>query len=190
MTNKRHLPVRLHMPRRRFLKTCLGFALGTVTAPLLAAIEPMRKRALSLYNLHTGELLRTTYWMDGAYLPAELDGINRILRDFRTGEITPIDPQLIDLLFTLQQHLGTRAAVHVISAYRSPATNALLRTRSEGVAKHSLHMDGRAIDIRIPGCELAQLHRAAMALRAGGVGYYPRSDFVHLDTGRVRAWQS
>lgn len=183
---KRTMPPQLN--RRNFIKTCLGIALGAVAAPALAAIEPARERALSLYNLHTGEHLRTTYWMDGAYLSTELDGINHILRDFRTGGVTPIDPQLIDLLFTLQNHLGTRSAVHVISGYRSAATNEMLRTRSEGIAKHSLHMDGRAIDIRIPGCELTQLHRAALALRAGGVGYYPQSNFVHLDTGRIRTW--
>lgn len=175
--------------RRAFIKTCLGIALGAAAAPALAGLAPARERALALYNLHTGEQLRTTYWLDGAYLPEGLADINRLLRDFRTGEVTPIDPQLLDVLYALQGRLDTRAAVHVISGYRSPATNAMLRaSRGAGIARHSLHMDGKAIDIRIPGHELHHVRQAALELRAGGVGYYPRSDFVHLDTGRVRAW--
>lgn len=174
--------------RRKFIKTCLGFALGATAAPALAAAGTSRERTLAFYNLHTGEQLKTTYWMGGRYLPAEMDDISRILRDFRTGEVMPIDPRLVDLLFALQNQFGVRAPFNVISGYRSPATNERLRESNGGVAKRSLHMDGRAIDIRIPGRDLSQVHRVALNLRAGGVGFYPQSDFVHLDTGRVRAW--
>jgi uncharacterized protein YcbK (DUF882 family) len=145
-------------------------------------------RALSFYNLHTDERLRTVYWENGEYVSGALDHINYILRDFRRNEIKPIDPKLLDLLVALRHKLDTKADVDVISGYRSPITNAMLHARSEGVASHSLHVDGKAIDIRVPGRELALVRRAALSLQYGGVGYYPHSDFVHVDTGRVRWW--
>ncbi len=147
-----------------------------------------RERALSFYNLHTGESLKTVYWAGDGYVPSSLGEINYILRDFRANEVKPIEVRLLDLLFAMRTRLETRQPFHVISGYRSPLTNALLHSRNEGVAPHSLHIEGKAIDIRVPGRELPALRRVALDLRRGGVGYYPRSDFVHVDVGRVRFW--
>ncbi len=148
----------------------------------------LRRRSLKFYALHTGESLNTTYWENGRYIPGELDRVNYILRDFRANEVKPIDPALLDLLTQIQHRLSTNEAFQVISGYRSPITNAMLHANSEGVAVHSLHIEGKAIDISVPGRSLAQLRGAALAQQAGGVGYYPKSDFVHVDTGRVRYW--
>ena len=147
-------------------------------------------RRLSFYNTHTGEALRQVpYWEDGRYLPDALAAINEVLRDHRTDEVHPIDPGLFDLLHALTRKLDTPSSFHVISGYRSPHSNALLRTAGGGgVAKYSLHMDGKAVDVRLPGVQLARLRKAALTLRRGGVGYYPDDGFVHLDTGRVRTW--
>lgn len=151
-------------------------------------IPDRRVRSLSFYNLHTGESLKTVYCENGGYVAGALQEINYVLRDFRANEVKPIDPRLLDLLVVLHDRLGTAAPYDVISGYRSPKTNAMLHANSESVAVHSLHIDGRAIDIRVPNRDLSTLHNAALALRAGGVGYYPNSDFVHVDTGRVRRW--
>jgi uncharacterized protein YcbK (DUF882 family) len=173
--------------RRRLLQGALGLAGAAVMAPMAraAAASP---RTLSLLNLHTGERLKATYFEGGDYVPDALEAMNNLLRDFRTGDVHPIAPNLLDLVATLQQRLETDATVHVISGYRSPQTNASLHARSGGVATHSLHMVGEAMDIRIPGVELADLRNAALGLQRGGVGYYPASDFVHVDVGRVRRW--
>jgi len=174
--------------RRDFLKFSAAAA-ATLAAPLaLANSAPVGEREIRFYNLHTGEHLSATYWADGVYVPDELQAMNYLLRDFRTGDVKRIDPGLFDVLYALQQKLEKRGVFHVISGYRSPATNAALRRHHEGVAKHSLHMKGKAIDIRLPGVELKHLREAALDLHAGGVGYYPRSDFVHVDTGRPRFW--
>jgi uncharacterized protein YcbK (DUF882 family) len=157
-------------------------------AALARTTVQLRPRSLKFYNLHTGESLAATYWQDGHYIPDELDRVNYILRDFRANEIKPIDPALLDLLTRIQYQLGTNQPFNVISGYRSPATNAMLHANSEGVAKHSMHIEGKAIDICVPGRTLEQLHNVALAQRSGGVGYYPKSDFVHVDTGRVRRW--
>jgi uncharacterized protein YcbK (DUF882 family) len=117
-----------------------------------------------------------------------MDALNHFLRDHRTGDAHPIDPTLFDQLYALQHQMEATAPFHVISGYRAPQTNQMLHAHSDGVARRSLHMDGRAIDIRLPGRDLANLHKAALAMQAGGVGYYPSSDFIHLDTGRVRQW--
>lgn len=148
-----------------------------------------RERALAFYNLHTGERLKAVFWAGGTYVPAGLSAIDSFMRDFRTGEIKRIDPRLLDLLYRLTRHLETREQIHLISGYRSPETNAMLRKHSRGVALHSLHMEGQAADIRIPGRSLEHLRRAALALNGGGVGFYPRLDFVHMDTGRPRQWR-
>ncbi|OGU43084.1 MAG: Twin-arginine translocation pathway signal, partial [Hydrogenophilales bacterium RIFOXYA1_FULL_63_33] len=120
--------------------------------------------------------------------PDALAEINHVLRDYRNDQVAAIDTRLLDLLDRVKARLGTSQPFQVISGYRSPATNHLLAERSSGVAKHSLHMEGKAIDIRIPGVALADLRKTGLALQAGGVGYYPASDFVHLDVGRVRTW--
>lgn len=179
---------RSRAPRRHFLRTCAGLSVGLAAASAFAKLPQAGERKLAFFNLHTGERLKTEYWVDGAYQRSALREVNLILRDFRTGDVHPIDPKLLDLLCALQHSVGQRGAFHVISGYRSPATNRMLRRRSGGVARHSLHMDGQAIDIRLPGCELRDLRDAARALRRGGVGYYRSSNFVHVDTGRVRYW--
>jgi uncharacterized protein YcbK (DUF882 family) len=173
--------------RREILRGVAGLAGASLLggAARAAAAEP---RSLCLLNLHTGERLSATYFEGGTYVPDALAALDRVLRDFRTGEVHPIAPGLLDLVTALQGRLETREVVHVISGYRSPHTNAMLHERSEGVATHSLHMVGEAMDIRIPGVELASLRDAALGLSRGGVGFYPASDFVHVDVGRVRRW--
>jgi len=146
------------------------------------------ERTVHLQNIHTGEVLETVYWAEGRYLPEALGELDWLLRDHRTDQVKPIDPALFDLVSDLRSQLCPCGPVQIISGYRSPQTNQLLRTRSTGVAKNSLHMQGMALDIRMPGCELDELRRAAVASRVGGVGFYPKSQFVHVDTGRVRAW--
>jgi uncharacterized protein YcbK (DUF882 family) len=145
-------------------------------------------RTVAFHNLHTGESLTAAYWEGGGYVPDALAAVNHVLRDFRTGDVHPIDPRLLDLLQTLSAQVETGGPFQVISGYRSPATNAMLHAHSDGVAKSSLHMQGMAIDIRLADVALDRLHGAALALGRGGVGYYPESDFVHVDVGRVRRW--
>jgi len=158
--------------------------------PRAARAGDLGARELLFDNVHTGEKLKVEYWANGQYLPDALVEVNRLLRDFRTGQVHPIAPHLLDLLARLRLSLETTQPINVISGFRSPATNAMLRAEHEhsGVASKSLHMQGMAVDIRIPGRELGVLHIAALAQRAGGVGYYPQSDFVHVDVGRVRSW--
>jgi uncharacterized protein YcbK (DUF882 family) len=162
---------------------------GLVCWPVAAAALPVpaQVRSLSLQHLHTDEHLEVTYFSDGSYLPQAIAEIERVLRDFRSGESHAIDLDLLDTLHALVESCGG-GAIQVICGYRSPATNAQLQATTEGVAPNSLHMDGRAVDIRLRGCDTARLRDAALALGRGGVGYYPRSDFIHLDTGRVRRW--
>jgi uncharacterized protein YcbK (DUF882 family) len=146
------------------------------------------ERSLSLHNTHTGESLRVVYWVQGEYFPGALDDLNHILRDHRTGEIKPIDTQLLDLLHALSEKLCARNPFHIISGYRSQVTNDLLLRRGRGVDRNSLHIQGKAVDIHLPGCELPVLRETAIGLRGGGVGYYPRPNFVHVDIGPVRYW--
>jgi len=157
-------------------------------APSQAHALLSESRALGFESLHTGETLRTIYFSEGRYVPEALNEVNALLRDFRTGDVFPMDTRLLDLLYGLSALTGGRHPFQVISGYRSPATNQSLRRQSIGVAHGSLHLQGKAIDIRLPGVPLANLRDAAQAMRIGGVGYYPASDFVHVDTGRIRAW--
>lgn len=159
---------------------CAPHAFARTTMP--------NERQLRFYHLHTGEQLHATYWAEGDYIRDELASINKLLRDHRSGEVEAIDPRLLDQLFLLQHHVTHKGVYHIISGYRSPRTNQALRKDGSGVAKRSLHMQGRAIDVRLPGVELQHLRLAALGLRAGGVGYYPDSNFIHLDTGRPRFW--
>jgi uncharacterized protein YcbK (DUF882 family) len=174
--------------RRYFLAGACATVLSAPFFPALAALGNIR--FLAFDNLHTGEKLSTAYWAEGSYLPEALAQVNYVLRDFRSGEVHAISPHLLDLLAVLGGRLETTAPFSIISGYRSPATNALLRGENEhsGVAAKSLHMQGMAIDIRVQGRPLAGLRDLALAERAGGVGYYPESDFVHVDVGRVRRW--
>ena len=153
-----------------------------------ARVDSASERALAFYNTHTGERLRSVYWADGDYQPASLREIDHLLRDHRTGDVLAIDPNLLELLHRIHVELATSEPFHVISGYRSPATNAKLRAQGGGVGRRSLHMQGKAIDIFVPGREVSELHRIARAQRSGGVGHYPKPGFVHVDVGRVRYW--
>jgi uncharacterized protein YcbK (DUF882 family) len=187
-----------HVEQQRTRRSFLGLAAGAVTTALVpvrasAALdfEKAPARVLSFVNTHTGERLRTAYRTGATYQPAALARIDVILRDFRANQVKPIDPALLDLLHQLRGTLRTTAPFHIISGYRAPATNDMLRARGgadSGVASGSLHTVGKAVDIRIPGVPLEDLRAAARSLKLGGVGFYPRSNFVHVDTGRVRFW--
>lgn len=174
--------------RRSILRFGVAGLAGIMANPALAALEGARERKLSLHNLHTGETIRTTFWADGVFQIDALRDIDFVLRDFRTGDVTEIDPQLLILLHRITQTTGVDKPFDVISGYRSPKTNAALASNSNGVAKRSLHMQGMATDVRLPGVRLAHLRDAAKSLKAGGIGYYPKSNFIHVDTGRVRYW--
>lgn len=178
--------------RRQFLK----FGLLVATAGLFpslacAALRHVMapERVLALYNTHTGESIKTVYWAEGNYIPEALADINHILRDHRNDAVKAMSPALLNLLHSVNNAVDARQPIHIISGYRSPSTNAMLAARSKGVVKHSMHLDGMATDIRIPGRELTRVRRAALMMKSGGVGYYPGSDFVHVDVGRVRQWQ-
>jgi len=148
------------------------------------------QRSLSFHHTHTNERLEVVYWKDGEYVDSALQEINRFLSDFRTGDIADIDPSLLDLIYDVRAALGSDGTYQIISAYRSPKTNEMLRGRSasSGVAKKSQHILGKAIDVRLEGVPTAKLRDTAIRLQRGGVGYYEASDFVHMDTGRVRRW--
>lgn len=176
------------LSRRSFLGVMAGVATGLVLPHSMAKAASTPERTLSFLHLHTGEKLSATYWVEGEYVDESLHALNRLLRDHRSGESHTMDRGLFDLLFSLRESMDSSKPFHVISAYRSPKTNAMLSNKSRGVAKSSLHMQGKAIDIRLPGRDLQQLHKAARALKGGGVGLYTKSDFVHVDTGRVRYW--
>lgn len=177
--------------RRRLCKLGL-FAAAACLVPSIARAAGLpageAPRRLAFFNTHTGETLEAVYYRAGGYDPAALRAIHHILRDHRSGCVHPIDPALLDLLHALGRRLGRDPRWEVISGYRSPETNALLRSRSRGVASGSLHTAGKAIDVRIDGLSCLTLRNEAAALAAGGVGYYPASNFVHLDVGRVRCW--
>lgn len=145
-------------------------------------------RALAIKNPHTGDSLNLTYFEKGEYLSEALDEISYLLRDYRTGDVHPIDPGLLDQLHELKQMLDLNQPFHVICGYRSPATNAQLHAEHAGVASNSFHMYGRAVDVRIEGYKLRDAYHAAIAMHSGGVGYYPESNFIHLDTGTFRTW--
>jgi uncharacterized protein YcbK (DUF882 family) len=178
----------LAITRRRVLRLAGAAGAAALGGRLAAAATGVPTRSLSFKHTHTGESLAVTYCDGGCYLPAELARIDAFLRDFRTGEIKPIEPALLDVLYDLRTVLGTRQPYQVISGYRSPATNERLRQESGGVARHSLHMAGRAIDVRLGDVPTAEVRDAALAVAGGGVGFYGHLDFVHLDTGRVRRW--
>lgn len=175
--------------RRHFLKNAAVLGAG-VCLPTMsrAALTRSDKKSLSFYHTHTGESLSRVFWANGHYLPDALIEINKLLRDHRTNQVATIEPALLSLLERVGSLVGGGDTFHVISGYRSPETNQMLAARSNGIAKHSLHLDGKAIDIRIPGRDLTQVRNAASSLRGGGVGFYPGSQFVHIDTGRVRSW--
>ena len=182
-------PAETASPTRRLFLRALGAGLaGAVVVPRALLAGPREERLLSLFHTHTQQRLTVPYFADGSYLPDGLATLNSFLRDFRTGDEHAIDPALFDILNDLRLATGARSPFQVISAYRSPRTNALLREKSHGVAMGSLHLQGRAIDVRLADVGTASLRDAALELQRGGVGYYSGPDFVHVDTGRVRRW--
>lgn len=177
--------------RRQFLRYSASISLAGTSVSLASRAFAANTKAseLSFDHTHTHEKISLIYAKDSEYMPAALDRLNHFLRDHYTGTVGTMDPQLFDILHRITVTLNTRQPFQVISGYRSPATNNRLRkTGGGGVAKRSLHMDGKAIDIRLPGVPLAELRDAALSLKAGGVGFYPRDQFIHVDTGRVRRW--
>jgi uncharacterized protein YcbK (DUF882 family) len=174
--------------RRRFLVGSLSAATALVGAGRKAAAATVAAHELSFYHIHTAEKLTVTYREHGEVIPGALAEINRYLRDFRTEQVHDIDISLLDALHSLYAAFDGRGNFEVISGYRSPRTNAALRHVTTGVAENSLHIQGRAIDVRLTSAKTAALRDAALALKSGGVGYYPESNFVHVDTGKVRSW--
>jgi uncharacterized protein YcbK (DUF882 family) len=175
--------------RRIFLRGLAGALAGATLAPKALLARPHEERVLSFLHTHTSERLTVPYFADGSYLPEGLAELRSFLKDFRTGEEHAIDPGLFDILNDLRLATGTKGPFHVISGYRSPNTNEMLREHGGGgVAKGSMHLEGRAIDVRLSDKSSALLRDAAIELQRGGVGYYRISDFVHVDTGRVRRW--
>lgn len=184
---------RLNMTTRKTLHLLLPAILGlvlTAYASLSQGTTGTNERELSFYHTHTGETLNVVYWRNGDYVDSALDEINVFLSDFRTGDQADMDPALLDIIYDVRESLGSDGRYQIISAYRSPKTNEMLRGRSakSGVAKNSQHVVGKAIDVRLEGVKTADLRDAALRLQRGGVGYYEASDFVHMDTGRVRHW--
>jgi uncharacterized protein YcbK (DUF882 family) len=173
--------------RRRFLSGLASFSALAFAAPA-HALADREERVLSFINTHTSDRLTLPYFADGGYISESLSRLARFLRDHRTGEEHPMDPALFDLLHDVRRATGARKPFQVISAYRSPRTNEMLHAASHGVAQRSLHLTGKAIDIRVSDVSSAVLRDAAKELGRGGVGYYRQSDFVHMDTGRVRYW--
>jgi len=176
------------MNRRHFL----GLALSAATMPALAGRSGYQQpRVLSMHHAHTKESIRVVYRTGNFYQRDELQKLNHFLRDFRTGEVVNLDVRLFDLLYDIKRHLGYASEpIQILSAYRSSRTNAMLRKTSRWVARNSLHVQGKALDIRFPGVSTRQLRNSAVALNRGGVGFYPSDNFVHVDTGSIRHWTS
>lgn len=168
--------------RRVFLNTLIALPFAA------SAIAKPQQKKLSFYHTHTGKELSIVYHDGNSFIQSALQEINHFLSDFRTGEIYPIDTQLLDNLFLLQHTARSNEKFEIISAYRSAKTNRQLRNKSSKVAKRSLHTQGKAIDIRLRGVKTEKLQSLAKSLKIGGVGYYKRSNFIHIDTGRVRYW--
>jgi uncharacterized protein YcbK (DUF882 family) len=170
-------------------RLALGLVGGLLVSPAEIVASLARERRLAFHHTHTGERLSVVYYADGMYIESSLAQLNRLLRDHRTDEVRPIDPELFDFLDEVQRATGGRGTYEVISGYRSPRTNAMLReVGGGGVARKSQHVLGKAIDVRLSDVATRELRDAALHLQRGGVGYYPKSDFVHLDTGRIRHW--
>ncbi|MGF1909859.1 DUF882 domain-containing protein [Vibrio kasasachensis] len=179
----------MQVSRRNFIKLAgSGLAVASCAPSIAIASYPDLARSLALSNVHTGELLETRYFDGSKYLLNEMTRIDKICRDFRRNEVHKMDKHLFDQISLIQAELGVEAEVQIISGYRSPATNNALRARSSGVAKKSYHMLGQAIDFRLDGVNLKKVRDIAREIKAGGVGYYPSSGFIHVDTGPVRYW--
>jgi uncharacterized protein YcbK (DUF882 family) len=173
--------------RRGLLKAVFGGVFTALMLPLRRA-GAVDERQLAFFHTHTGKRLDVVYKRNGEFVPEALSVINTFLSDFRTGDVADMDPHLLDLIYDLREATGSESTYEVISAYRSPATNDMLRQRSGGVAKNSQHLLGKAIDVRLSDVDLTELRDTAIAMQRGGVGYYASPNFVHIDTGRVRRW--
>jgi uncharacterized protein YcbK (DUF882 family) len=173
--------------RRKVLKAC-GLLVPALAFPRSTIFAREAPRRLGFYHTHTRETLDVVYFEEATYRPEALDEINHLLRDFRSREVHPIDPTLLDILYAIRVRTRSEEPYQIISGYRSPETNEMLRTSTDGVAEKSLHMAGKAIDVRLPDIPLKILRQAGLGLCRGGVGYYPTSNFVHLDTGHFRSW--
>ncbi len=186
-------PINSGINRRFFIKAGLGACVGLILPQSAYAnyTKNTKKtgiRQISFHNLHTGEKVKAVYWEKGRYISGALREIDNVLRDHRTGKRHAIDVRLLDMVQLLHRMLGAKKEFQVVSGYRSPETNRLLASQQHGVAKHSLHMQGKAIDIRLPEFSLSDVRKAALSMQVGGVGYYPGSNFIHLDSGQVRNW--
>ncbi len=173
--------------RRGILKTLLGTSFASLFFPIERTLG-IDERRLSFFHTHTLETLDVVYAQDGQYVEQALIEINEFLGDFRTGDLITIDPALLDFIYDIRAALGGTGTYEVISAYRSPKTNEMLLSRGSGVVRNSQHLLGKAIDVRLDGVDLKDLRDIAIAMQRGGVGYYEKSNFVHIDTGRVRRW--
>lgn len=162
---------------------------GTNEALWQRQSEVKHGRRLRMINVHTNEKISVVYRKDGKYIADALKQINFLLRDYRANEVMKIDSHTIDYLYSIYAMMNTDEYIQILSGYRSPATNEMLRKRSPNVAKNSLHIAGKAVDFRIPGRETKALQLAALDLKLGGIGYYGKSDFVHIDSGRFRHWE-
>ncbi len=184
------MPNKHHHSRRSFLRHMGSLTAGlAVSTSALGKLQPsVFEKTLTFRNMHTGESLTSTFFAGGDYIQESLSSINYLLRDHRNNQVCEMDPRLLTLMHDLKKVLGITDPFHVISGYRSPETNAMLSKQSSKVAKKSLHMQGKAIDFRLPGIDLKDVHRAALSLKGGGVGLYTHSDFIHLDVGAVRQW--
>ncbi|WP_413731104.1 DUF882 domain-containing protein [Sodalis sp. RH20] len=177
-----------HHRRKLLTLSCAAMGAALLPSTSFAMLSTPRPRILSLNNLNTGETLKTEFFNGKGYNASELSRLNHFFRDYRANKVTSIDPRLFDHIYRLQMMLDTNKPVQLISGYRSVDTNNELRAHSSGVAKHSYHTLGKAMDFHIQGVQLSNIRKAAMKMRMGGVGYYPSSNFVHIDTGPVRAW--
>jgi uncharacterized protein YcbK (DUF882 family) len=158
-------------------------------SPLPVSSQEDQEHRLRLYNTHTGERMDIVYRRGDQYISGALAKLDYFLRDHRTNDVRRFDPHLYDILADLTASIGHPGGeIDIVCGYRTPSTNESLRSHTTGVAKNSLHIQAEAIDLRMPGIDTLKLRRAALALRRGGVGYYPHSDFIHVDTGRVRQW--
>jgi len=201
------------LPRRFLLKAGLGLGVVAVAMPVPALAKTHAKDAgkvhlktprilikspriinrkaskeLAFLNLHTGERLKAEYVQNGAYVPGALHAVSVLMRDHNNNKVHPIDPRLLDIAYAVHRKVGSGAQFNVVCGYRSPETNAMMHEESAGVAVHSMHIEGKAVDLRLPGTRLGALRKSALALKMGGVGFYPHDDFVHIDTGAIRHW--
>jgi len=174
--------------KRTLLMLALVGLAATATFTPPSDVRAADARQLSFYHTHTQQSLDVVYFENGEYVDSALNEINRFLKDFRTGNIAEMDPMLLDILHDVRNELNSNETYEVISAYRSPKTNEMLRSKSGGVARNSQHLLGNAIDVRLRGVRIENLRDTALDMQRGGVGFYKQSDFVHMDTGRVRRW--